>query len=137
MTQPTTPVREVASWGVTTVDEKLTLRELAAVLHAQGIGVALVEGPDGSRAVVSERDIIGALADDADPDEIWSADVASDAVVYAPDDEPIIDVARRMEEHGIRHVAIVAEGRIVGIVSARDLLPIFTNHVREWHEERG
>jgi predicted transcriptional regulator len=83
MADPRSPVREVMSRGAISVDEKLTLRSLAAVLAELGIGVALVARPDGSAGVVSERDIASALAQGADPDEVWAADVMIDDLVLA------------------------------------------------------
>jgi len=62
MADPRNPVREVTSRGAISVDEKLTLRSLAAVLAELDIGVALVARPDRSVGIVSERDVVRALA---------------------------------------------------------------------------
>ena len=128
MADPRNPVREVMSRGAISVDEKLTLRSLAAVLAELDIGVALVARPDGSVGIVSERDVVRALADGADPDEVWAADVMIDDLVLAEPEESIVDVAERMSAEVVRHVPIVDRGTIVGVVSARDLLPILTDH---------
>lgn len=128
MAEPSSPVREVMSRGAVTVDEKLTLRSVAAVLAELDIGVALVARPDDSVGVVSERDVVRALADGADPDEVWAADVMGDRVVVAEPEEAVLDVAQRMVDEGVRHVAVVDRGAIVGVVSARDVLPVLTDH---------
>ena len=128
MADPRNPVREVMSRGAISVDEKLTLRSLAAVLAELDIGVALVARPDGSVGIVSERDVVRALADGADPDEVWAADVMIDDLVLAEPEESIVDVAERMSAEVVRHVTVVDRGTIVGVVSARDLLPILTDH---------
>jgi CBS domain-containing protein len=128
MADPRNPVREVMSRGAISVDEKLTLRSLAAVLAELDIGIALVKGPDGSASVVSERDVVRALADGADPDEVWAADVTSSDLVLAEPEETIVDVAERMAAEGVRHVTVVDRGAIVGIVSARDVLPVLADH---------
>ena len=130
MADPGNPIRDVMSRGAISVDEKLTLRSLAAVLVEFGIGVALVTGPGGSTGIVSERDIVHALANGAEPDEIWAADVTRTDMVFAEPEEPIVDIAERMSIEGIRHVAIAERGTIVGVVSARDVLPVLTDHVR-------
>ena len=87
MADPRNPVREVMSRGAISVDEKLTLRSLAAVLAELDIGVALVARPDRSVGIVSERDVVRALADGADPDEVWAADVMIDDLVLAEPEE--------------------------------------------------
>ncbi len=130
MADPRNPVREVMSRGAISVDEKLTLRSLAAVLAELDIGVALVAAPDGSASVVSERDIVHALADGADPDEVWVADVTSPDLVIAEPEEPVVDVAERMVGELVRHVTVVDRGAVVGVVSARDVLPVLTDYAR-------
>jgi CBS domain-containing protein len=130
MADPHSPARTVMSHGAISVDEKLTLRSLAAVLAELDIGVAVVAHPDGSAAVISERDVVRALADGADPDEVWAADVTRGDLVVAETDETVLDVADRMSAEGVRHVAIVDRGTIVGVVSVRDVLPILTDHAR-------
>ena len=130
MADPRNPVREVMSRGAISVDERLTLRSLAAVLAELDIGIALVATPDGSASVVSERDVVRALADGADPDEVWAADVASNDLVLAEPEEAIVDVAARMSAEAVRHVTVVDRGAIVGVVSARDVLPVLTDFAR-------
>lgn len=130
MTDPRNPVREIMSRGAISIDERLTLRSLAAVLSELDIGVVLVARPDRSVGIVSERDIVRALADGADPEEVWAADVVVDDLVLAEPEECIVDVAERMSAEAVRHVTVVDRGAIVGVVSVRDLLPVFTDYAR-------
>jgi CBS domain-containing protein len=130
MAEPRNPVSDVMSRGAIAVDEKLTLRSLAAVLAELDIGVALVGQPGGAVSLISERDVVHALADGADPDEVWAADVVSDDIVFAEPDETILSVAEQMAVEGVRHIPVVDRGTIVGVVSARDVLPILTSHAR-------
>jgi CBS domain-containing protein len=130
MTEPSSPIREVMSRGALSVEGELTLSSVAAVLGQLDIGVALVHGPAESIGVVSERDIVRALDDGADLDEVWAADVMIDELVVAEPQESVTDVAERMIDEGVRHVTIVDRGKIVGVVSARDLLPVFVEHAR-------
>lgn len=131
MADPRNTVRDVMSRGAFSVDEKLTLRSLAAVLGQLDIGVALVASAEGSVSVVSERDLVRALADGADPEEVWAADVSSGSIVITDPAEPVLEVAERMVAESVRHVAVVEQGRIVGVVSARDVLPVLTQYARE------
>jgi signal-transduction protein with cAMP-binding, CBS, and nucleotidyltransferase domain len=111
------------------VAERLTLRSLAAVLGAADIGAVLVRRDDGKTAIVSERDITRALADDADPDTIWSADVMSEDLIEADVRDSVLKVAFLMLEKDVRHVVVHEEGEIVGLVTARDVLRVLAEHV--------
>jgi CBS domain-containing protein len=126
MTDPSSQVREVMSRGAISVDEKLTLRSLAAVLSELDIGVVLVAQSDGSVGVVSERDIIRAVGQGAELDDVWAVDVMVDRLVLAEPEETLLEVAERMSAEGVRHVAVADRGTIVGVVSARDLMPVLT-----------
>ena len=77
--------------------------------------------------IVSERDVTTALADDAAPDVVWSADVMTEDLVTARADEPIIAVALRLMSEPIRHVVVLGDGGAVGIVSSRDVLCVLAD----------
>ena len=119
------PIGELATSPPISINEKLTLREVAAALAAADIGAAVVVHDDDTLSIVSERDVARSLADDADPDTVWSADVASDRLVTAELNEPILRVAHRMADEGVRHLLVVEHGRVAGVVSARDVFRVF------------
>jgi CBS domain-containing protein len=75
--------------------------------------------------IVSERDLVRALGERADPDTVvaW---YASPVPTCAGLDEDSTDVGRRMLELGVRHLPVVRDGRVVGMVSMRDLLALET-----------
>lgn len=127
------PVQTLVRSAPVTIDEKLTLRAVAAVLVAEDIGVALVERDDGSMGIISERDVTRALAEDADPDLVWSADVMTEDLVTAQSDEPIMSVALRLVDASIRHIAVVDHEAIVGIVSSRDIFAVLAQDLlKSW-----
>ncbi len=116
------PVGRLVGGEPVSVGEKLTLRAAAAVLSADEIGAVLVRRPDGSSGIVSERDVVRALAGDADPDVVWSSDVMTPEVITVKWEEPILGVALLMIDEEIRHVVVVDEaGAAIGVVSARDI----------------
>jgi predicted transcriptional regulator len=123
------PISDVMSRGAISVNEKLTLRSLAAVLAAKNIGAALIRQPDGATEIVSERDVVRALADGADPETVWAADIAADDIVFASPDETILALAQRMAAESVRHVAVVDNGVVLGVVSMRDVVPVLTSHI--------
>ena len=91
--------------------------------------MALVARADGSVGIVSER-VVGALGQGVDPDEVWAADVMDDELVIAEPQETVLDIAERMSDEGVRHIAVVDRGIVVGVVSARDLIPVLSASTR-------
>lgn len=103
-----------------------TLYEVAALLTAGSIGALVVDdgsdGEDEAIAVVTERDVIRALADLADPSEVRVDSVASTDLVWCAADATVAEVAELMSSRFLRHILVEDDGDLVGIVSARDLL---------------
>ncbi len=123
MTTPDAAVRTVAATNVAWANPSDTVRAMAAVMHANNCGALVVHRRDGSIAVVTERDFVRALAEGADPDDVWAADVMSREVLTTSPDEPILSVAEMMHDAHIRHVVLVDDaGAAVGIVSLRDVV---------------
>ena len=130
MVDPREPIRDVMSSGPISVEEKLTLRSLSRVLSALDVGVALVHDTEGAAYIVSERDIVRALSDGADPDEVWAADIGTDEVVIADSQASVLGVAETMADEGVRHLPVVEREQIVGVVSMRDVLPVLAGYAR-------
>lgn len=109
---------------VVTVAPEETVRDLLASLAAHNVG-ALVVSADGEaiEGIVSERDIVrhlqrrGAGLLDAPVSSIMTADVHT----RGPDDA-VDDLSELMTRRRIRHVPVVADGRLEGIVSIGDVV---------------
>ena len=72
--------------------------------------------------IVTERDVVTAIADGADPAAARVADYMTDRPVTVRLDDDVEVAARRMAELGVRHLPVVDGGRLVGVLSMRDLL---------------
>ena len=105
-----------------------TLRSVARTLTEESVGLAVVTAPHGpgrgtrAAGVVSERDVVAALADGADPDEIWAEDVMTEDLASVTLDESVHAAARRMLDNEIRHLPVYDGEALVGVVSMRDAL---------------
>lgn len=121
--------------AVVTVEPQMDVRTLLGVLAEHGIGAAVVSS-DGSsvEGIVSERDIVRALAERGATviSEPVSAIMTGDVKTCAPD-APVVDLMRTMTEGRFRHVPVVSDGRLVGIVSIGDIVK---NRVGELETER-
>ncbi len=114
---------------VTRTTPDATLYEVAALLAAGDIGALVVDdggdGEDEATAVVTERDLIRALANLADPAEVRVHSIASTNLVWCDVTATVAEVAELMSERYLRHVLVEDDGDLVGIVSARDLLGVY------------
>ena len=106
-----------------------TLEEVAEAMAVAGVGaLVLSDGTgDGAAGIISERDIVGALAKRRDPASTRASDVAKTTLVWCDAEARVAEVATRMMECYVRHVLVEEGGRLVGIVSARDLLGAYAS----------
>lgn len=132
---PLTPLRSLDWDEPISVDPELPLRIVAAMLDRYGVGAVLVAARDEDAGIVSERDLVAAIAGGADIDLTPVRELSSRDLVTADPDEPIVEVAARLLEEGIRHVAILDEEELVGVVSIRDLLAVFVAAILEPEEQ--
>ncbi|HLH70969.1 MAG TPA: CBS domain-containing protein [Candidatus Dormibacteraeota bacterium] len=97
------------------------LRVLAVRMRAHGIGaLPLFEG-ERLMGILTERDVLAAVADGVAETAVAAAYMTPDPVTAEPWEDSTV-VAERMLERGIRHLPVVEHGRLIGMVSARDLL---------------
>jgi CBS domain-containing protein len=98
------------------------------VLAGAGVGALAVLDCDGHLlAIVSERDLVRAMAEGVDPAEVRVADYATYGSSRATLDEDSSAVGRRMRDAGIRHLPVVdSAGELVGMVSMPDLVALET-----------
>jgi CBS domain-containing protein len=121
-------VRDGMSEVVLTVGPSHTLREAAAMMVEKGIGAALVT--DDERPVpciVTERDILNSLGRGEDPDSERVGEHMSEGVVAASPDWSLEHAASEMSTRGIRHLVVFDEGSLVGILSIRDIVRVWTS----------
>jgi CBS domain-containing protein len=104
-----------------------TLLEVADAMKAASVGALLVSESDGAAGIVSERDIVHALAGRRDPATTRARDVSSTSLVWCDAKATVAEVAEEMMECYVRHVLVEDGGRLVGIVSARDLLGFYAS----------
>jgi CBS domain-containing protein len=113
------------SAAVATIRPDATVRDLLAELAAHNVG-ALVVSEDGRRpaGIVSERDVVRRLdEDEAVLDGPVSAIMTSAIQVCDPEDS-LDSLMALMTEHRVRHVPVVRDGELVGIVSIGDAVKV-------------
>jgi CBS domain-containing protein len=120
-------VREAMSKLALTVGPGHTLRQAATLMAERGIGAAIVMDPDAAGpAIFTERDLLKSIGKGGDPDsETVGAHLTSD-VVYAHPDWSLEDAAAAMTKGGFRHLIVLDGGELVGVISVRDIVRIWS-----------
>ena len=120
-------VATLAADSVARIAPDANLYDLADALAGGDIGALVVGRGEDVDAVVSERDLVRAVADRSDPETTRVIDVAHRTLVWCDATATVAEVATEMMEQYVRHVLLEENGRLVGIVSARDLLGAYAS----------
>lgn len=120
-------VREGMSELVLTVGLGHTLREAAKMMSERGVGAAVVldEESPGPR-IISERDVLRSVGAGQDPDSERVGNHVSDSVITASPDWSLERAASEMAARRIRHLVIVEGPEVVGMLSMRDIMRVWT-----------
>jgi signal-transduction protein with cAMP-binding, CBS, and nucleotidyltransferase domain len=120
-------VREAMNQAVLVVGPEHTLRQVAAQMTQRRVGSAVVMDPDAEGiGIMTERDILYAIGRGLDPDvERASAHLTWD-VVYAGPEWTLAEAASAMVRGGFRHLVVLEDGDVLGVISVRDIVRIWS-----------
>ena len=116
-----TQIGDLVQGPAVVVEAKATLRAIAKTLGDLGIGMVVVIDKGQVAGVVSERDLVWAIARDADLDVVWAADVMTQDVVSVAPSTPLAEAAATMARNNARHILVDYPER-PGVVSIRDVV---------------
>lgn len=105
-----------------TVAKADSLAGAAKLLAEEEIGALVVFEPGGLVGVLSERDLVRAIGDDTELYEAEVCDYMTNAPIVIDMQAPIEDAVTKMNEAGVRHLVVMEDGAVCGVISARDVL---------------
>lgn len=110
---------------LTVIEPEWTVRTAAQRMTERNIGAVAVVDSGALKGVFSERDIMSrVVARGLDPDQTNVSSVMTKDIVVADPDEHVDDAIRKMHSIGSRHLPVVHNGKLVGMLSIRDLLEV-------------
>ena len=111
-----------------TVGPSHTLREAAEKMVEKGTGAALVIDAElATPSIVTERDLLIAVARGQDPDTERVADHMSEGVLTAAPDWSLERAAAEMSRRNVRHLVVFAAAEPIGVLSMRDIVRCWTS----------
>jgi CBS domain-containing protein len=98
-----------------------SLRSAATLMWKQQTGSLLVMDGEALLGIVTERDVMKAVARGSDPDSTPVSAVMTTKLLTVTPETSVPEAARHMATRWIRHLPVVADGKLLGMVSQRDL----------------
>ena len=104
-----------------------TLREAAEAMCRRNVGAAIVLDPEApGPGVITERDLLRSVAAGEEPDAERVADHLTGNLTFASPEWSLEQAAAAMVRGGFRHLVVVDGGALVGILSMRDIVRVWT-----------
>ena len=120
MSEDETPVREIMSSPVATIDPDETVSAMARRLHDEHIG-SLVIGEDPIDGIITEADVVQGVGEGLDLSTTTVRELMSEPVVTIRPHESVAVAGERMGQNNVKKLPVTEDGRPIGIVTTTDL----------------
>ncbi len=122
-------VRDGMTASAVTVGPSHSLKDAAQAMAQRNVGAAIVADPEQpGPGIITERDILRSVAAGEDPSAERVAAHLTSTLVFAAPDWSLEEAAVAMVRGKFRHLIVIESGEVVGILSVRDI-------VRVWSED--
>ena len=119
-------VKELMIKNVVSVKSSDSLQNVAKKLYLKRVGSAIVMENDKPAGIITNRDIVNCIGSFDISLESPASKIMSSPLIYVHPDESIIEVAEIMTSKNIRKIPVIVNNEVLGIISASDLVVIFT-----------
>ncbi len=119
--------------GILTIGSDASVRDLLEILAEYNVGALVVVDDDALTGIVSERDVVRGIRSDAGILDRPVSAIMTESVRTCAPESPLEDLMALMTEHHIRHVPVVSDGRLLGVISIGDVVK---NRMAELEFER-
>jgi CBS domain-containing protein len=111
---------------VLTMTPGRTLRDAARFMSEHNVGAAVIMDPEQpGPGILSERDVVRSLGAGEDPDTEMIGDHLTTKATFADADWGLEEAADTMARGGFRHLVVLNDGEVVGIISMRDIMAVW------------
>ena len=108
-----------------TISTKKTLRDAARIMRDEHVGSLLVTEDKNIVGIVTERDIVKkAVAELGNPSQKKVKEVMATDLVTTTPEEDIFEAIRIMRDYNFRHLPVKHGGKIIGLITMKDILKI-------------
>ncbi len=116
------PVRDIMTRPVITADADLDILSAAKKMGSANVGSLIIVSGDKPTGVLTERDMVKAIAQGIDPINLKVAEIMSPPLVSIGPDASLREAAALMLRSGVKRLLVIFNGKLVGIITDTDLV---------------
>ena len=115
-------VRNAMTEGLVATHPHESLTDVASRMRDHGVGAVGIMEDEQLVGIITERDLMRAIADGLSPRVTPASKYMTRSPVTVGPDDDVSEASAQMSARRIRHLPVVEEGKVVGVLSARDVL---------------
>ena len=117
-------VRDIMNSPVISASPQHTIKDIATKMKEERIGSIVIMENEKAAGIVTDWDIVSnAVVKDVKPSEVKASDIMQ-ALHTIEGEEGVTEAARVLRQHNIKRLAVVYKNRLVGIISASDVIAV-------------
>ena len=119
-------VRDAMTEQVLTITPGRSLRDAARFMTENNVGAAVIIDPEQpGPGIITERDLVKSLGNGENPDGETVGEHLTKKAAFADGEWSLEEAADCMAEGGFRHLVVVSDGEVTGIISMRDIMHVW------------
>jgi len=117
-------VRDIMNSPVISASPRHTIKDIATKMKEERIGSIVIMENEKAAGIVTDWDIVSnAVVKDVKPSEVKASDIMQ-TLHTIEGEEGVTEAARVLRQHNIKRLAVVYKNRLVGIISASDVIAV-------------
>lgn len=106
------------------ISSSMTVSECSKEMILKKVGSLIVSEDQNLKGILTEGDIIKAIAKFKDLDKVKAGDIMTKKVIHIAPGEDIYDALLKMKKYQIRWLPVVVKGKIIGLLTEKDILVV-------------
>lgn len=123
----TLPAKKFMTRTIVSIMSKATVTYAASLMKKKEISSLIVGHERKPVGIITERDLVRKILSEGLSPSTHIIDIMSTPLIYIESEDSILDATDLMIEKGVRKIAVKENGRVVGIITATDLLQLITS----------
>ncbi len=119
-------VKDIMTRSIISVDSSVTVNEAAKTMEKAGVGAVLIMEKNSPLGIMTDRDFAIKIAAHAYPIHTKVRQVMSSPLIHVSPDDEVWIAADLMYSRKVRKLPVIDEDQLLGIVTATDLIKLFT-----------